>query len=290
MENEGYSYREQVGARAAGVPVIDWLAGRYTHSSREVWLGRIAAGEVLVDGAVADAQQRLRAGAWLVWNRPPWDEPEVPLRYELIHEDEHVVVVSKPGGLPTQPAGGYLRHTLQWLVQQRWPEAVPVHRLGRGTSGLVVFARTDPARRALAAALREGRVVKIYRTIVAGSPAWEEREIAVPIGPVPHPLLGTVHAASPAGKPARSVARVLERREGASVLEVRIHTGRPHQIRIHLAAVGHPLLGDPLFLPGGRPRPDVLPGDEGYALHAAELSWELPTPPGRLHLRAPAPA
>ena len=274
MENDGYRYSERRGSAAAGRTVLDWLAERYRHSTREVWRGRIGEGRVLLDGLVALPDQLLRLGATLEWSRPPWIEPEVPLGFDAVHVDEHVVVVSKPSGLPTQPAGGYLRNTLQWLVQQRWPDAAPVHRLGRGTSGLVLFARTDEARRELSATFREGRAVKVYRTIVEGSPAWDELEIDVPIGPVPHPLLGTVHAASEVGRPSRSVARVVDRRAGGTVLDVRIFTGRPHQIRIHMAAVGHPLVGDPLYLPGGHPRPDVLPGDEGYALCARYL--ELP--------------
>jgi 23S rRNA pseudouridine1911/1915/1917 synthase len=272
VENQGYSYKEQVGAEAAGSSVLAWLSRRYTHSTVDVWLQRIAAGELLLDGIVAAPDQLLRAGQSLVWNRPSWEEPPVPLHYEVLHEDEHVLAVCKPSGLPTQPGGGYLEHTLQRLVQRRYPEAVPLHRLGRGTSGIVLFARSEVARRELSAAFRDGRVTKIYRTLVSGSPAWDELDIDVPIGPVPHPLLGTVHAASPAGKASRSLARVVERRSDGTLLDVQIFTGRPHQIRIHMAAVGHPLVGDPLYLPGGHPRPDVLPGDEGYFLHATEVS------------------
>jgi 23S rRNA pseudouridine1911/1915/1917 synthase len=99
--------------------------------------------------------------------------------------------------------------------------------------------------------------------------------ITTPIGPAPHPLLGSVHAASPQGKPSLSQVTVLERRADSFLCDVRIATGRPHQIRIHLAAAGHPLTGDPLYGPGGLPGPDsrALPGDPGYLLHAAELSF-----------------
>jgi len=286
--NEGYSYREIVDSRAEGETVLDWLAARHAHSSRATWRARIEGGEVLVDESAAAFDHRLRRGEALVWNRPPWHEPDVPLRFDVLHADAHVLAVAKPSGLPTQPAGGFLAHTLQAIVQRQFPGSTPLHRLGRGTSGIVLFARTDAARRSLAAAFREGRVEKIYRTLVTGAPAWDERAIDTPIGPVAHAMLGTVHAASSAGRPARSHARVVERRDGQTLLDVSIETGRPHQIRIHMAAVGHPLAGDPLYLPGGVPAPDALPGDEGYLLHAMRVAFEHPAG-GTCRVQAPLP-
>jgi 23S rRNA pseudouridine1911/1915/1917 synthase len=124
--------------------------------------------------------------------------------------------------------------------------------------------------------------------------------VEVPIGPVPHPLLGSVHGASPAGRASRTEVVVLERRDGLFLCEARIATGRPHQIRIHLAAAGHPLAGDPLYGPGGVPPAGcrALPGDPGYSLHAMELRVIHPRtgrelavtcpPPPRLRLRKEA--
>jgi len=286
--NDGYAHREIVGSSAAGKAVLGWLEATYRHSSAETWRERIEGGEVDLDGRRARADEILEAGQILVWNRPPWVEPEVPLRFDVIHEDDQVLVVAKPSGLPTMPGGGFLQNTLQAIVRQAFPGASPIHRLGRGTSGIVIFAKTTGAAAFLSRELRERRIRKVYLALASGDPAWDERTIEVPIGPVEHPRLGSIHAASPDGKHARSHARVMERRGDACVLEVEIETGRPHQIRIHLAAVGHPLVGDPLYEPGGLPRADALPGDLGYVLHAWRVEFEHPAG-GRRAIVAPPP-
>ena len=276
--NTGFEYRERVGPEAAGSTLLAHLSGRYRHSTEVTWRRRIADGEVRLDGATARATDVLRAGQSLVWHRPPWEEPAVPLSYGVLHRDAHLLAVAKPRGLPSIPHGGlYLAHTLLHLVRRRWPEATPMHRLGRGTSGLLLFARTQDARRRVAAAWRNGQVEKTYRALVMGIPDRERFSIDRPIGPVPHPRLGEVHAVSASGQPSLTHVRRLEARDGESLLEVEIPTGRPHQIRIHLAAAGHPLVGDPLYVEGGAPGPEPgLPGEGGFWLHSCRL--RLPHP------------
>jgi 23S rRNA pseudouridine1911/1915/1917 synthase len=288
--NAGFEYREEVGPEAAGRTVIAWLAARYRHSTVAAWRERVAAGEVRVDGEVALATAVLRPGQSLAWRRPPWEEPAVPLSFAVLYRDEHLLAVAKPRGLPSVPNGGFLEHTLLFRVRRLHPEAVPMHRLGRGTSGLVLFARTDSARRHVAAEWRAGRVEKTYRALASGVLSAESSTIDSPIGLVPHPRLGRVHAASSAGRPARSHVRVLARRGDATLVEVTIPTGRPHQIRIHLAAAGHPLVGDPLYVAGGVPGPrPALPGEGGYRLHAHRLALAHPVGGRRLVLECSPP-
>ena len=305
--NDGFEYRERIGPEAAGRTVLAHLAHRYRHSSETAWRERIDAGEVRLDDVPATSAASLQIGQTLVWQRPPWEEPPVPLSFAVLYRDEHLLAVAKPRGLPTIPHGGlYLVHTLLHQVRLRWPEATPLHRLGRGTSGLVLLARTATARRRVAADWRAGEVDKTYRALVSGVPKHETFSVDRPIGLVPHPMLGRVWAATDEGKPSLTHVRRLEARDGAALVEVSIPTGRPHQIRIHLAAAGHPLLGDPLYAEGGRPlaRP-ALPGEGGFWLHsfrlgiahpASGLLIELecgPPPPLRLSSRSladPPPA
>ncbi len=289
--NDGYVYRETVGT-AHGRTALEHLVDRYRHSPREAWQARLARGEVTLDGVPARGDEALRAGMTLCWHRPAWEEPDAPTDWGLVYEDAHVLAVVKPSGLPTLPSGGYLQHTLLHQVQRRYPGAAPLHRLGRATTGLVLFTRTHEAAVKLSADWREGRVHKRYRALSAGVAAQDAYDINAAIGLVPHPRLGAVHGARAEGKPSRSTARVLERREAETLFEVDLHTGRPEQIRIHLAYIGHPLVGDPLFVAGGVPRAHEpgLPGDGGYLLHAGELSFTHPATGQETHLRAPPPA
>ena len=290
--NAGFAYVEQIGAAAAGRSVLEHLAGRYRHSTIAEWRRRLDAGEVRLDGGIAAPADRLRAGQRLIWHRPPWREPAAPLDFAVLHRDADVLVVAKPRGLPTMPAGGFFTHTLQWQVQRRDPDAVPAHRLGRATSGLVAFARSAAARRGLPRAWQAGAVVRIYRALVQGRSSAAPFTVDLPIGLVPHPVLGSVHGARAGGKPARTHVRTLVGGDVASLVEVEIATGRPDQIRIHLAAAGHPLVGDPLYGAGGLPiaASRALPGDGGHRLHAMRLELPHPRTGLRTIVECPPPA
>lgn len=276
--NAGFDYRERLGSACEGRSLLDHLASCYPHSSRETWRERVASGLVRLDGAVVEPDARLYTGQLLTWHRPAWEEPEAPRTFAILHEDDALLGVAKPAGLPTLPGAGFLEATLLHQVRRYARSASPLHRLGRFTSGVVVFSRDGAAHRALSRMWASREVVKRYRALVRGAPEWNERAIDVAIGPVAHGMLGTVHAASPDGKPATSRVVVLERRGDCSLCDVFIETGRPHQIRIHLAAAGHPLAGDPLYAAGGMPVPGTtaLPGDPGYLLHAAEVVFRHP--------------
>jgi len=290
--NDGFTYREQLGPDAVGETLLAYLCRRYRHSSSSEWLARIRAGEVQVDAAIAAPDLCLRAGWRLDWQRPPWNEPDAPLRFALLYEDDDVLVAGKPAGLPTLPGAGFLQSTLLHQVRLHAPAAAPLHRLGRFTSGAVLFAKTAEARVALARQMRALEIGKRYRALASGDPAWESITIDRPIGAAPHGSLPFVYAAVGDGKPSTSRVTVLARGAHVFLCDVRIATGRPHQIRIHLAAAGHPLVGDPLYPAGGVPEPGTraLPGDPGYLLHAAELSFSHPRSGRRVVVTAETPA
>jgi 23S rRNA pseudouridine1911/1915/1917 synthase len=277
--NRGFEYRKSLGTDADGLQVIEYLVRRYPSFTREEWLARIGSGRVLVDGMPAQRDQILNPGQSLTWIRPPWKEPEVSRSFAILYQDKYILAVAKPSGLPTMPGGGlFMENTLLSLVRRHFPEANPLHRLGRGTSGIVLFAMTKETASKILRAWSNRSVAKIYRALASGCPEEDELDINTPIGPVPHPILKTIHAACSNGKPAHSHVKVLERRDHSSLLEVQITTGRPHQIRIHLAAAGYPLVGDPIYTIGGVPADDcrALPSDLGYYLHNTLLGFPHP--------------
>jgi 23S rRNA pseudouridine1911/1915/1917 synthase len=267
----------------------------------QLWIG---AGQVQVDGAVAKPATRLVSGQTVAWSPPPPAPSELlPEAGELslLYVDSHLVAVDKPAGLVVHPGAGRSTGTLAHRLLARFPEIDGVggrgrpgivHRLDRGTSGVMVVARSAEAYAALAKAFAGREVEKRYLAVVHGAPPWQTLEIDRPIGR--HPTRRTEMAVRPRGRPSRSLARRLDEAPGASLLEVELATGRTHQIRVHLKSVGHPLVGDPVYgearwksaPPGARallrdfPRP---------ALHAWRLAFRHPATGEPLELEAPLP-
>lgn len=277
--NSGHVYQGVVPPDSTGQSVLEFLSERYRGAPFREWQRRIAQQQVRLDGRVVSESDTLGAGQVLAWHRPPWLEPAVPLGFAVLFRDDDVWAVAKPSGLPTLPGGGqFLEHTLVHQLRRVDSKLTPVHRLGRGTSGVVVCARTERARQGLSQAFREDRVHKQYRALVAGRMVEDRGEWQFPIGRVAHSLLGTVFGACSEGKPSCSRFQVLERREESTLLRVEPVTGRAHQIRIHTAAAGHPLRGDPLYPQGGVPAADcrAVPSDLGYLLHAEAVTFPHP--------------
>jgi 23S rRNA pseudouridine1911/1915/1917 synthase len=288
MLNRGYVYTSTISSKHHGENLLSYLASLYTHSSRHAWQEKLNNGEVTLDGVPSTGNESVVSGQILVWNRAPWIEAEVPRHFEVLFSDPYILAVNKPSGLPTVPGGGYLENTLLRLVQQHSPGANPVHRLGRGTSGIVLFARTPQAASNLAAAWNTPKVQKIYRALAQNVAQHDTYEILTPIGLVPHPRIGSVWAAHPGGKPSKSLAKVISRTSSTTTFEVSLNSGRPHQIRIHLASIGHPLVGDPLYGVNGKPVDHLpgLPGDGGYRLHAQFLKFPHPITGKQISLEA----
>ena len=287
MKNSGYDYPDRVVRSDEGLTVLAFYARSYRHSSESEWREKFAQGQVTRNGRPASPDDVLERGDLLVYHRPPWEEPDAPTDFGTLFEDEDVLALAKPSGLPVLPGGFFLQNTLLYLVRERYGASCsPLHRLGRGTSGAILFTRNRPAARSLATAMFERRILKVYLALASGTSMPDAFTVDAPIGPVPHTLPATLNAYRPGGRPSISHVRVLRRfpDKNASLLEVTIPTGRPHQIRIHLAYAGHPLTGDPLYRSGGLPRTDgvddewmTTPGATGYLLHSWKIRFPHPT-------------
>lgn len=297
--NQGWLYQDCIYQRDAGITVLDYYSQRYRHSSPETWRDRILSGQVLVDGDRVHPEIPLTKGQLLTYQRSPWREPDAPLNFDVLHEDQDLLVVAKPSGLPVLPGGGFLEHTLLHQLRHKFPQdtPVPIHRLGRGTSGLMMLARSPLAKSHLTQQMRDRRIHKTYLTLVGSGSMPDEFAIAHPIGKINHPVLGYIYGATTDGKFAQSDCRVMGRNTKTTLLAVTILTGRPHQIRIHLAVAGYPLIGDPLYQIGGVPRLEgamanekqPVPGDCGYYLHAWRLKFAHPRTGQEMNFICPPP-
>jgi 23S rRNA pseudouridine1911/1915/1917 synthase len=300
MLNGGYSYPDRISERDAGLSILAFYSLLYPHSTEEEWRRRIEAGQVLLNGLPASSDDLLTRGDRLLYHRLPWKEPDAPRDFQTLHEDGDVIVLAKPAGLPVLPGGFFLENTLLYLVRQRYgAECSPLHRLGRGTTGAILFTRNPGAARYLAAAMSSRRILKVYLALASGTAMPDAFTVDAPIGPVPHRLPATVNAYRPDGRPSVSRVRVVRRFPDLdeTLVEVTIPTGRPHQIRIHLSFAGCPLVGDPLYRSGGLPRDDgadddraPTPGATGYLLHSWKIGFPHPAGGKETVVVCPPPA
>jgi 23S rRNA pseudouridine1911/1915/1917 synthase len=269
----------------------------FSRSRLQQW---IESGCLTAAGAVLPSKARLRGGEELVLDVRP--QPQVPLRAEpiplkIIHEDESVFVIDKPAGLVVHPGAGNPAGTLQNALLHRdplladVPRAGIVHRLDKDTSGVLVVARTLQSQTALAAQIEAREMHRTYEAICVGV-LTGGGEIEAPIGR--HPRDRTRQCVREDGRHARTRYRVLERFRAHTHIEVALDTGRTHQIRVHMAHIRAPLLGDPVY--GGRPRlpraptPELIAAVQGLrrqALHAVRLEFAHPVSGERLEFRSP---
>jgi 23S rRNA pseudouridine1911/1915/1917 synthase len=242
------------------------------------------------DGRRARPSSAVRAGETIVLRRPAPVEPEVPRTFSILHEDEDVIAIDKPAGLPMHTTAKFWKNTLAALLRERYPDE-PVqmaHRIDRETSGVLLLARTREAASFLTLAFARRQVSKTYLALVKGAPP-DEGVIDQPLG-----LLDTksrvMMGARPAGRglPAVTRFRVVRRFAAHALVEASPETGRQHQIRVHLAGLGHPLVGDKLY--GASEElfmracdegvtPELLEAFDGlprHALHAHRLTFPHP--------------
>jgi 23S rRNA pseudouridine1911/1915/1917 synthase len=261
-----------------------------------------------VDGRTARASRLLARGERVTVRLPDHEPPRtltpshIPLT--VVHEDDHIAVIDKPAGLVVHPAPGHWEGTLVNALVARGTtlsggaEGRPgiVHRLDRDTSGLMVVAKTDLAHRRLGAAIAARRVQRSYAALVWGHLDQSPTVIEAPIAR--HPADRKRMAVTPSGRPARTDAFVVGRFGVADLLRLELHTGRTHQIRVHLELIGHPIIGDPVYGGGGSRRisgaarrsADALQrATPRQALHAAALAFRHPSSGEPLEFRSEWP-
>jgi 23S rRNA pseudouridine1911/1915/1917 synthase len=295
-----------------------FLSERLPELSRTRVQSLIKQGHVWSGGAtIDDAKYRVKPGERFTIEVPPARPPEPaaePIPLDIVYEDQDLIVIDKPAGLVVHPGAGHATGTLVNALIAHCGESLSgiggvarpgiVHRLDKDTSGLMVAAKTDRAHRALAAQFADhgktGEMERGYLALVWGAPARPAGTIEASIGR--HPASRTKMAVLTRGRRAATHWRVVETygpkaAPVASLIACRLETGRTHQVRVHLASIGHPLIGDPLYGKGFRsklrtlpePLQDKLATLDRQALHAAELAFLHPADGTLLKFNSPLP-
>ncbi|MDR1571160.1 MAG: RluA family pseudouridine synthase [Clostridiales Family XIII bacterium] len=286
----------RVGAESEGRRIDAFLAECMAGASRGYVQSLIESGAVTVDGAAAALKSRpVREGETVEANIPPpvpalVEAEDLPLR--IVFEDDDILVVDKDRGMVVHPAPGSASGTLVNAVLFHCGDRLSsingvmrpgiVHRIDKDTSGLLVVAKSDAAHRSLSAALAAHEVTRRYEAIVYSNFAEDEGTVDAPIGRDPGNRLR--HAALKAGRAAVTHYRVVERFGDFTRLSLSLETGRTHQIRVHMAHIKHPLLGDPLY----GPKKNAF-GLRGQMLHAGVLGFRHPATGSYIEFSSPPP-
>ncbi len=255
---------------------------------------------MLIDGAVPAKSDRVRAGSWLEVEMPPPPSPvqAVPERVEgmrIIHDDEDIVVVDKPVGVAAHPSPGWTGPTVvgglagagfRVSTSGAAERQGIVHRLDVGTSGVMVVAKSERAYASLKRQFRDRTVDKVYHALVQGHPDPLRGTIDAPIDRHPHHDYRWAVVAG--GKPSVTHYDTIEAFAAASLLEIRLETGRTHQIRVHMSALRHPCVGDLTY--GADPTLAARLGLTRQWLHAVRLAFEHPATGERVEYESPYPA
>jgi len=292
------SSRLTVGRTAAGARLDRWLAESLPDLSRSRIQHLIAGQHVTVNGAATKASHRLHGGETIEIDVPPLPPNDLvpePIALTVLHEDDHVLVIDKPAGMVVHPGAGNATGTLAAAALAHAPAIAGVggprrpgivHRLDKDTSGVLVMAKTRAAYEGLTAQLVERSVTRRYVAVVHGRVGLTAGVVDAPMGRDPSHRQRM--AVRPAGKGKRAVThyRVVERFPHFTYLELRLETGRTHQIRVHMASLGHPIVGDRTY---GRSHGKQPIASEGLALHAVTLAFLHPISQKRLEFTAAFP-
>jgi 23S rRNA pseudouridine1911/1915/1917 synthase len=289
--------RLQPGPEAAGSRLDAWLAGAAPRLSRARWQALIRDGQVRVDGRRVKASHLVTGAETVTYEIPPPVPAEIvpePIPLDVLYEDADLIVINKQPGLVVHPAPGHGRGTLVNGLLHHCRDLAGVggslrpgivHRLDKDTSGVLVAAKNEAALLGLARQFKQRSVRKEYLALVLGIPRAETGTVESLVGRSSRDRK-RMSASAARGRPAVSHYALAERLRGAALLRVRIETGRTHQIRVHLAHLGHPVLGDRQY--GARRRQEPVAVSR-QMLHAERLQLRHPATDRALDLRAPIP-
>jgi len=277
----------------AGKRIDAWISAQMEDMTRSAVQRLLEEGRITCGGKVPAKNYKLNGTETLEITLPdpvPVDVVPQNIPLDVVYEDEDVIVVNKPKGLVVHPAPGHPDGTLVNALLYHCGDSLSgvggelrpgiVHRIDRDTSGLIIAAKNDFAHQKLAAQLQDHSLARVYRCIVAGNLKEDSGTVDAPVGR--HPVDRKKQAVVADGRHAVTHWRVLERFGGFTYVECRLETGRTHQLRVHMAHTGHPLLGDTVY--GSK---KAVPGLQGQCLHAVGLRFRHPRTDEAVELSCP---
>ena len=297
-----------IGTEAAGARLDSFLATQLKDLSRTRIQHSIVDGDILVNDRLVKPSYRLRDGDQIeidLPEPPPLEIVPEPIRLDIIYEDDDLIVVNKPAGMVVHPGAGIDSGTLVHALVYHFNSLSEgagrtrpgiVHRIDKETSGLLVVAKNNTAHERLAESFHNREVFKLYNALVYGRVSTDRGEIDAHIGRSPHNRTRMSVLRGGAGRAAHTMFEVVRRYQEFTLLDVQIKTGRTHQIRVHMAHIGHPVVGDATY-GGGRENSIRNVANKSVArslkrqfLHSAELAFNHPRTGTRLKFSAPLPS
>ena len=285
-----------VGEDGTDDRIDKFLAEQCEELSRSFLQKLLKSGEVSVNGQAVKASFRLSEGDLIVFEVPEAAKPEIlpePIPLDILYEDEDVILINKPKGMVVHPAAGHYSGTLVNALMYHCRDSLSgingvlrpgiVHRIDMDTTGVIIACKNDVSHRSIAEQLKEHSITRRYQAIVHGRLKTDEGTVDAPIGRNPQDRK-KMSINERNGKPAVTHYHVLNRFRDYTHIECRLETGRTHQIRVHMASIGHPLLGDVVYGPARCPY-----RLEGQTLHAGVLGFVHPRSGEYMEFSAPLP-
>lgn len=285
-----------VGEDGTDDRIDKFLAEQCEELSRSFLQKLLKSGEISVNGQAVKASFRLSEGDLIVFEVPETAKPEIlpePIPLDILYEDEDVILINKPKGMVVHPAAGHYSGTLVNALMYHCRDSLSgingvlrpgiVHRIDMDTTGVIIACKNDVSHRSIAEQLKEHSITRRYQAIVHGRLKTDEGIVDAPIGRNPQDRK-KMSINERNGKPAVTHYHVLNRFRDYTHIECRLETGRTHQIRVHMASIGHPLLGDAVYGPARCPY-----RLEGQTLHAGVLGFVHPRSGEYMEFSAPLP-
>lgn len=287
---ERVTYKLSVKKKYEGLSIIEFFSKAVPRSTPEIWIDKITSNSLTVNGKDIEVDYRVKAGDLTIHQSKPKTEPHINTTIDLIYNDNEIIVLAKPSPLPVHASGRFSRNTLIHILALAFPDEdlKLLHRIDANTTGVIVVAKNKIAANFIQQQFENKTVKKVYIALVEGIVKNDYLDLKQSIGT--EVLVGGARKIDESGKVSHTEVEILERRDNETLLKVTPHTGRTNQIRLHLAELGHPIVGDIGHKDKAyfEKKPFTYPNDSLF-LHAHQITIMHPSTKEEITFIAPIP-